>query len=91
MFQIIQQYAKGKSHLPSLNLSCDIRFQRAFTACVYCMQPTKVIFLKTQPHAVNACVKRTQPHAVNACVKRSSQRSFKFRKYYFKIQNDMKE
>jgi len=79
MFQIIQQYAKGKSHLPSLNLSCDIRFQRAFTACVYCMQPTKVIFLKTQPHAVNACVKR------------SSQRSFKFRKYYFKIQNDMKE
>ena len=43
-----------------VKLSCDSRFQRAFTW----FDPTSIISLKTQPHAVNACVK---------C---SSQRSF---------------
>ncbi len=43
--------------LTSFKLCCDTRFRRAF-------ESTNVISLKTQPHAVNACVKR------------SSQRSF---------------
>jgi len=56
-----------------LKLSCHSRFQSAFTVChavalskkLPCFEPTKVISLKTKPHAVHACVKR------------SSQRSFK--------------
>ncbi len=56
----------------SLKLLCDSRFQRAFTAC------SCVAFSKKLPlfEPTNVITLKMQLHAVNACVKRSSQRSF---------------
>jgi len=53
-----------------IKLSCDSRFQRAFTACSCVF---KVITLVWANQGISL---KTQPHAVNACVKRSSQRIF---------------
>ncbi len=59
------RYRRFHSQLITIKLRCDSRFQRAFTTCICnCVfkiitwfEPTNVISLKTQPHAVNACVK----------------------------------
>jgi len=56
--------------LTPLKLSCDSRFQRAFTACSWVFKvpwfdPSNVISLKTQPHAVNPCVKRSSQRSLN--------------------------
>jgi len=54
----------------TLKLSCDSRFQRAFTACscvfkvIPWFESTNVISLKTQPHAVDACVKRSSQRSL---------------------------
>ncbi len=53
-----------------LKLRCDTRFQRAITSCICVFkeitwfEPTNVISMKTQLHAVNACVKRSSQRSL---------------------------